>query len=421
MEDKFPALSGNTRLKICLLGMEAWGGMAQHPYTLLKALELIPAEEIEIFFVTLHSLETGKTYHQSRFSSGRVKVFFLKYETDLTRKIRRLLFYVYNPFYHARVARLIRKINPHLIHYSTGSIIEVLTGAFFNQDIKAKIITVHDPRPHNEANQPWLKRINNLIYFCIRKACLRRMPYFHVNARSHIPEARTAFNICESRIFATHMVSNVVMEGSADQKTWPRELDILKDAAIKMLFFGRIRPYKGVKYLIEALRRLSQSGFRDRMQLIIAGEGQLYCDYSSIKDQVVLINRYIGNSEIGSIFSSADFVVLPYTSATQSGIISLAYYYARPVIGTRVGGIPELIADGKTGFLVQPEDATALEEKIRFLMEHPQEMKEMGRAAGKYYCDHYSFTALRSQLLDMYRHVVTESTSVTAGKKECYS
>ncbi len=102
---------GNARKRICILGMEAWGGMAQHPYTLLRSLETA-TEEIDIFFITVRSQETEKIYHESLFKSlpdtkkerakkechlsskkewhleSRIKVFFMEYETDLSKKIR---------------------------------------------------------------------------------------------------------------------------------------------------------------------------------------------------------------------------------------------------------------------------------------------------------------------------------------------
>ncbi|MEW5804430.1 MAG: glycosyltransferase family 4 protein [bacterium] len=399
---------GNNRKRICLLGMEAWGGLAQIPYALLRALELASLD-LDIYFITLRSPETEKMYQASLFTSGRVKVLFTEYETDLGKKIRRLLFYVYNPLYHFRCARLIKKINPDIVHYTTGSVIEVLTAAFFNPDIKAKILTIHDPSPHHEANIPPLKRINNRIYHLIRKTCLKRIPYFHVNARSHIPEASATFNIPQSRIFSTHMVSNVV-EDFTDHKTpagtppcWPPELDGLKRNTVKILFFGRIRSYKGVEYLIQAADRLLRSG--SEVQLILAGEGQIYCDCSSIRDNLVLINRYISNAEVSTIFTASDVVVLPYTGASQTGVISIAYFHSRPVIGTRVGGIPELIEDGKTGFVVRPKDSLALEEKIRSLVEHRETIKEMGKAARGYYDSHYSPEALSRELLHIYLHM----------------
>jgi len=450
--EKLLKTPGNARKRICILGMEAWGGMAQHPYTLLRALETAP-EEVDIFFITVRSQETEKIYHESLFKSGhdkkkerakkechlasRIKVFFMEYETDLSKKIRRLLFYVYNPVYHFRVARLIKKINPHIIHYSTGCVIEVLTAAFFNLNVKAKIITIHDPSPHQEANLSILKRINNLIYHLIDRFCIRRIPYFHVNAKCHVSEMEAKFDIPQSRVFSTHMVSNVV-EDFFDRKTaihgpsplplspwgrgqgegrsfspvlqgkpgtgcWPVELDGLKDNTVKILFFGRIRSYKGVEYLVRAVEGLLRS--HSQVQLILAGDGQIYFDCSAISDNLILINRYIDNSEISPIFTTSDIVVTPYTGASQTGIISLAYFHSKPVIGTRTGGIPELIEDGKTGFLVQKEDSRALEEKIKYLVEHPGVIKEMGKAAREYYSSHYSFEALRGELLTMYRAI----------------
>jgi glycosyltransferase involved in cell wall biosynthesis len=423
--EKLSRFNGQARKRICILGMEAWGGMAQHPYTLLRALETAP-EGIDIFFITVRSQETEKIYHESHFKSGRIKIFFMEYETDLSKKIRRLLFYVYNPAYHFRIARLIKKINPHIIHYSTGCIIEVLTAAFFNLNVKSRIVTIHDPAPHQESNLSLFKKINNLIYRFITSFCIRRIPYFHVNAKCHVSEMEANFNIPQSRVFSTHMVSNVVedffdcktathpapplppfkkgdlmLQGKHGERCWPVELDGLRNNTVKILFFGRIRVYKGVDYLVWAMERLLRS--HSPVQLILAGEGQIYFDYSAIKDSLILINRYISNSEISPILTASDIVVIPYTSASQTGIISLAYFHSKPVIGTRTGGIPELIEDGKTGFLVQKEDSQVLEEKIRYLVEHAEVRKEMGKAAREYYRSHYSFEALSGELLAMYR------------------
>jgi glycosyltransferase involved in cell wall biosynthesis len=207
------------------------------------------------------------------------------------------------------------------------------------------------------------------------------------------------------------MISNIV-DDFFNRKTHPVELDELKKNTVKILFFGRIRSYKGVEYLVRAVEGLLRS--RRQVQLILAGEGQIYFDCSAIRDNLVLINRYIANSEVSAIFSASDIVVLPYTGASQTGVVSLAYYHARPVIGSRTGGIPELIEEGKTGFLVPREDAQALEEKITYLVEHPGILKEMGEAAREYYRAHYSFEALSRELLKVYHTIAAD----TAAEKE---
>ncbi|HYE78730.1 MAG TPA: glycosyltransferase, partial [bacterium] len=89
-----------------------------------------------------------------------------------------------------------------------------------------------------------------------------------------------------------------------------------------------------------------------------------------VADSIEITDRYIPNDEVGDWFAQADVVVLPYRSATQSGIVQIAYGFDLPVIVTRVGGLPEVVEEGGTGLIVPPEDPAALAEAIiRFFRE----------------------------------------------------
>ena len=123
-----------------------------------------------------------------------------------------------------------------------------------------------------------------------------------------------------------------------------------------ILFFGLIRTYKGLDILLEAFGRLS-----DEYQLIIAGEPygsfdkyQQIIDRLPNKDRIRMNLKYIKDSEVKDYFSAADLAVLPYRSATQSGISSVSYHFEVPMIVTDVGGLKETIGDRGTG-LVAPE------------------------------------------------------------------
>ena len=83
-----------------------------------------------------------------------------------------------------------------------------------------------------------------------------------------------------------------------------------------------------------------------------------------ISPHVRLVDRYVPNEEVALFFCAADLVVLPYTSATQSAVVPIAYSFERPVITTKVGGLPEVVIDGQTGFLVDPANPAALAEAI---------------------------------------------------------
>jgi glycosyltransferase involved in cell wall biosynthesis len=135
-----------------------------------------------------------------------------------------------------------------------------------------------------------------------------------------------------------------------------------------VLFFGFIRPYKG---LIHLLRAMPQVLSVIHCTLYVVGEFYEKKDRYlqelkrlGIEKSVRIIDRYISNEEVPLYFSAADVVVLPYISATQSGVVQIAYAFEKPVITTNTGGLPEAVREGETGLLVPPEDPEALAEAI---------------------------------------------------------
>lgn len=131
-----------------------------------------------------------------------------------------------------------------------------------------------------------------------------------------------------------------------------------------ILFFGFIRKYKGLDLLLDAMKdeRIKQAGIK----LIVAGEfygdGDSYLQQiqnNGIGDSVKLFTSFIPNDEIKYYFSATDLVVQPYRTATQSGITQVAYHFEKPMVVTNVGGLAEVVPDGKVGFVTAP-DATEI-------------------------------------------------------------
>lgn len=137
------------------------------------------------------------------------------------------------------------------------------------------------------------------------------------------------------------------------------------------LFFGLIRDYKGLDLLLEAWRMLRQKGEMKAYKLVVAGE--FYTDKApylkqintpELKDSVILHDRFIPDEEVKNFFSATDFLVLPYKSATQSGVTQIAYKFNLPVIVTHVGGLAEIVPHEKAGLVCAPkveEIASAIE------------------------------------------------------------
>jgi glycosyltransferase involved in cell wall biosynthesis len=135
-----------------------------------------------------------------------------------------------------------------------------------------------------------------------------------------------------------------------------------------LLFFGLIRPYKGLKYLIHAMAQVVKS--IDCVLLIVGEFYEPKEEYLSLIEQlgleehIVIRDEYVKNEMVSMYFSSADVVVLPYVSATQSGIAQIAFGLNKPVITTNVGGLPEAVEDGKTGFVVDAASPDKLAKAI---------------------------------------------------------
>ncbi len=138
-----------------------------------------------------------------------------------------------------------------------------------------------------------------------------------------------------------------------------------------LLFFGYVRDYKGLDILIRSMRK------RANRKLYVVGDfgdkKQQYLDLierEGIKEYVVIRDGYVPDTEVEPYFAAADLCVCPYRSATQSGIVQIAYGFNLPVIATKVGGLPEVVSDGKTGYLVAPENTEELSDAIdRFFTE----------------------------------------------------
>jgi glycosyltransferase involved in cell wall biosynthesis len=141
-----------------------------------------------------------------------------------------------------------------------------------------------------------------------------------------------------------------------------------------VLFFGFVRPYKGLRHLIEAMPRVLE---RRAVRLVVAGEfwhdRQDYFDRITalgIGDRVTVLDRYAPNEEVANLFAAADLVAQPYETATQSAVTQIAFDVGRPVLVTSVGGLPETVRHLETGYVVPPSDPAAIADAIVDFFEH---------------------------------------------------
>jgi glycosyltransferase involved in cell wall biosynthesis len=187
-----------------------------------------------------------------------------------------------------------------------------------------------------------------------------------------------------------------------------------------ILFFGGVRPSKGVADLIDGFALLPRD---PSTYLLVAGYpsrevriGALRAKAATLTqaDRIILDLRYIDPGEVAGLLELATVIVLPYRSATQSGVLHLAYSFGCPVVATRVGGLAEDIEEGRSGLLVPPGDPPALAAALARILGDPALREELGARGRELSRTRHAWTSIAATLLASYGEIAADADG-TAG------
>jgi len=278
-----------------------------------------------------------------------------------------------------RLRREIVRLNPRAVHLNSDHPMLVPLYPFLSR--RNTVLTLHDAIPHRGE-----RRTKRLFHALHLRALARWMPKLVVHSesvRAALPPALRA---------RTSIVPHV------EFTLWGGPVDRLREGSAggptRLLFFGRLLPYKGLDVLLEALDRLDPGAF----ELVVAGEGDV-SGHNLSRPNIRVENRFIADEELARFFGEADLVVLPYHTASQSGVAHLAFAFGKPVIATRVGALAEVVNEGVDGLLVPPGEPAALAAAIR-QASAPDTYTAFRDAIRRRYAD--ADRRIRSRLLEVY-------------------
>jgi glycosyltransferase involved in cell wall biosynthesis len=184
------------------------------------------------------------------------------------------------------------------------------------------------------------------------------------------------------------------------------------DGEQTILFFGSVRPYKGIDYLIRALAKLP-AGLLASTRLVVAGNPGM--DTSKLFDLAQSLGvdhritwhlRFIRDEEIPEFFHRASLIVLPYREIDQSGVLMTAVAFGKPIVASRIGGIPEVVHDGIHGYLVDVGDVDGLATAVSKVLLDREKREDMQKALAQLRTGPLAWSSCASRTIDLYQQVL---------------
>lgn len=331
-------------------------GCKDKPYVFGLATALA-AEGVHLDVIGSNEIDSPEL---RRSESLRFLNFLASYESDakVTRKLWEVL------AYYARLIRYATHSSPKILHVLWNNKFELFDRTILMLYYKALgkriAFTAHNVNQgKRDANDSWLNRVSLKIQYGL-------CDQIFVHTQKMKDELCRHFTVSEKAVSVIPFpINNALPDTQLAPAEAKRRLGLGHDEKA-ILFFGRIRPYKGIEYMLDAFRALSAKR-EANYRLIIAGEPIKGCeDYLQeirrsvgsdfAQDQVIWRTEFIPDADVEMYLKAADVLVLPYKEIFQSGVLFLAYAFGLPVVATDVGSFREEIVEGSTGFLCKPGD-----------------------------------------------------------------
>ena len=363
--------------KVLFVATEFASGMIPYASTIINAL----ADDSR-FEVSCLCVNSGNKSYKRHISSN-VNATFVEYPTFKTLKL------LYK-FYPVRVFRkmmdLIETESPDVIHFLTGDFSLALSLMISVKNKSKMFYTVHDLTPHETVKQSFVKSFFRNYYLWGNKQMRVMINNITTSSKRQVEMLREMYP--QKSISFAPFPTLITKDIENGQQQVPE----LKGHASYLLYFGNINKYKGVDLLVKAYE---ESKLSDKVKLVIAGKGGMYDHIMG--PNIIRLNRFIDDEEVGCLFKNARFVIYPYRSATMSGILSLAFYFKKKVLLSDIPFFKQYNNTLCTYF--KAKDVNDLAEKMLDVYDKTQNIDNSGNNS---YYSFYSLDSLRNSYYNIY-------------------
>ncbi|WJH37622.1 glycosyltransferase family 4 protein (plasmid) [Aliirhizobium terrae] len=302
-----------------------------------------------------------------------------------------------NPWFLHNLTRFIRQERPQIIHLLSNSTLWLNLAVPFWRPIPL-VTTVHDVETHpGDADTRTLPS-------WAPELMVRQSEHLVVHGEGLKRRVLDKYSKSPDRV---HVLSHPAIHRYADLARRHKMVRRPEDGSLRVLLFGRVFAYKGLEQLVRAEAMLR--GALPNLKVIVAGRGDdpwIFKPLMGDAGHYDIRNRFIEDAEVAQLFLDADIVVLPYTEASQSGVLNLAAAFGKPVIVTDVGELRATVQPNGLGLVVPPGDAEQLAQAIRLLAENRDLGRDFGNRALEWATGPNSPETVGAQAAAVYREVV---------------
>ena len=257
---------------------------------------------------------------------------------------------------------------------------------------KKTVLTVHDPIPHSSSKNRMTELWRIIAFKTIKNIILLN--------QSQKAEFVNRYRLKESKknIFVSRLGVYSYLQLFDDGKN--------RTIGDYILFFGNILSYKGLDYLFPAMAELHK--LLPKVKLIVAGQGKYYFDITPYKKMSCfdIRNQFISDLELASLIHYSKFVVAPYVDATQSGVVMSAFAFNKPCVVTNVGGLPEMVVNGRHGIVIPPKDSVSLYQAMASLLTDEKRLRFYEKNIAEDYSNGLkSWNAITEELYSFYKTI----------------